>query len=60
MSTINVQFSDSTEKTIVAYFSGPQSASAYQNFGTVDASDARWAAFYAAQGAQTQALLPSP
>lgn len=46
MTTVQVQFFDSTETTIIAYFASAQSPSAFQNLGTVDTSDARWKAYY--------------
>ena len=55
-----VQFSDFTETTIIAVFSGPQNATAFPNQGTVTASDARWAAFYATQPAWAQTALLQP
>lgn len=59
MVAINVQFSDSSETTVVAYFGAPQSESNYPNLGTVGTSDARWSAFYGvANGAETG--LPPP
>jgi hypothetical protein len=56
---LNVQFSDSTESIIVAYFASPQSASDYANLGTVETSDARWATFYDVVGGATL-WLPAP
>jgi hypothetical protein len=56
---MDVQFSDSTETTIVAFFAGPQS-SATPNQGTVTAGDARWAAFYATLPTSVQAGLTPP
>jgi hypothetical protein len=41
--TINVQFSDAAETTIIAAFGAPQSATAFPNQGTVLPNDARWA-----------------
>jgi hypothetical protein len=46
MTTINVQFADSTEQVVVAYFAAPQSATAWPNQGTVDSSSALWATYY--------------
>lgn len=43
---LNVQFSDATGSTVVAYFASPQDAGDYQNLGLIDQSDARWATFY--------------
>jgi hypothetical protein len=57
---INVNFSDSTQTTIVAFFGCTQDASIFPNQGTVDASDARWKAFYEAQPIYARGLLPAP
>ncbi|MCW3538356.1 hypothetical protein [Burkholderia cenocepacia] len=40
-----VQFSDSTEKTIIAFLPGPQDPDAYPNQGEVNSTDPRWKAF---------------
>lgn len=42
---INIQFADSTEQTIVAYFSCPQDPDAWPNQGTVEDNDPRYIAF---------------
>jgi hypothetical protein len=60
MTNINVQFSASTETAIVAAFNCPQDETAYPNQGTVAASDARWAAYYATLPAAVQAAFPPP
>jgi deferrochelatase/peroxidase EfeB len=57
---LNVQFSDATETVIIAYFSGPQNATAYPNQGTVLPSDVRWATYYATLPAAVQATLTPP
>jgi hypothetical protein len=54
-----VQFTDSTETVIASVFSVPQPA-AWPNQGTVAASDARWAAYYATLPASVQATLTPP
>ncbi|MDN7488466.1 hypothetical protein QZM35_12230 [Burkholderia sp. AU45274] len=59
MTTLNVQFSDSTESTIISYFDSPQDSDQYENFGTVDTDDKRWATFYAKAGG-AQCGLPPP
>ena len=59
MTSLNVQFSDSTESEVVAYFASPQDPEVYQNLGTVEASDARWAKFYGSAGG-SGAGLPVP
>ncbi|WP_186260355.1 hypothetical protein [Burkholderia gladioli] len=43
---LNVQFKDSTEGAICAFFAAAQNPSDFPNSGTVDASDARWKTFY--------------
>jgi hypothetical protein len=60
MTALNVQFSDSTQATIIAYFSSPQDPSEYANLGTVDTSDARWKTFYNSLGPIEQEGLPAP
>jgi hypothetical protein len=54
---IYVQFSDSTDTTIVSVFSSPQSAAAYPNQGTVAATDARYTAYVSAL---EKAGMPAP
>jgi hypothetical protein len=56
---MNVQFADSTQTTIVAYYAGPQPASV-PNQGVVTVSDLRWAAYYATLTASIQQALPLP
>ncbi|WP_175765098.1 hypothetical protein [Burkholderia ambifaria] len=58
MTTLYVQFSDSTESEVVAYFSAQQELEVYQNLGVIDASDARWATFYNAAGGKVCGLPP--
>jgi hypothetical protein len=41
-----VQFSDSTETVIIALFGCQQDPTTYPNQGVVEASDARYEAFY--------------
>jgi hypothetical protein len=60
MATLNVQFSDSTGATIMAYFASPQDPKAFANQGTVDTSDERWKAYYDAQLPMIQQYLPAP
>lgn len=60
MSLQNVQFSDSTEKTVIAWFLSPQDALLYPNMGTLDTSDERWATYYNGQPGWMQAMLPPP
>lgn len=58
--TLNVQFSDSTQETIISYFGSPQSASNYSNLGTVTTSDPKWAAYYATLSATAAGFFPAP
>jgi len=60
MTTINVQFADSTDAVIVGYFAGPQNPTAWPNQGTVQSNDSRWEAFYNAQPSIFQQGLPTP
>ncbi|MBU9661891.1 hypothetical protein KTF22_08300 [Burkholderia multivorans] len=57
---INVQFSDATEETIIAYFACAQDATIYPNQGVIETSDARWKAYYSALPAIMQAGPPAP
>jgi hypothetical protein len=57
---LNVQFSDSTEKIIIGYFSSPQDSAVWPNMGTVEVTDARWKAYYDAQPETSQQYLPAP
>jgi hypothetical protein len=40
-----VQFSDSTETTVVSVFAGAQDPEVYPNQGEIDVTDARYVAF---------------
>ena len=60
MESINVQFADDSEESIVSYFPGPQDPSAFPHQGTVESSDQRWATFYEILDPFTRSLLPSP
>lgn len=60
MTMITVQFSDSTQKTIVAYLGSQQDATLYPNQGLIDLSDSRWAAFFSALPSNLQRGLPQP
>lgn len=60
MAAINVQFSDSSENVIVAYFGCAQDTKVLPNVGQVEATDVRWKAFYSSQPLATQADLPAP
>ncbi|CAM2143847.1 conserved protein of unknown function [Pararobbsia alpina] len=56
--TLNVQFSDSSDTTIVAWFASPQPD--MPNMGTVSSSDPRWLAYYDSFPPDWQKFLPAP
>lgn len=60
MTTINVQFSDSTEAVIITYFGGPQDPKVYSNLGTVENSDPRWKTFFDSFPPWIQVGMPTP
>jgi hypothetical protein len=60
MNKVNIQFSDSTQDVVIAYFSNAQDEAAYPNQGVLDLSDARWKAFYDSHTPFLQSLLPAP
>lgn len=55
-----VAFADATETVITSAFSNAQSIASFPYQGTVEASDARWAAYYATLPASAQAMLTPP
>ncbi|AVA33374.1 hypothetical protein C3Z06_06875 [Cupriavidus metallidurans] len=59
MSTIIVQCTDDTEKTVVSYFASPQDPGVYPNQITIETSDPRWASYVAEQPTMVQRILPS-
>jgi hypothetical protein len=59
MTTLCVQYSDTTEAVIVSYFGSPQDPSVYPGYGTVETSDARWKTFYDSEPFM-QSGLPAP
>lgn len=60
MSTIYVQFADSTAKAIIAVFGCPQDATVYPNQGEIGSSDSRWVTYYNAQPSFAQQGIPAP
>lgn len=60
MTTIYVEFTDSTKTAISLVFGIPQDPEQYPNQGSVDSSDAIWKAYYDAQPAFTQQYLTAP
>lgn len=59
MTTLNVQFTDSSQKIIQSYFASEQDPSIYPNLGTVDATDPRWLAFYNQTAGEVFSLPPA-
>lgn len=59
MPNINVQFSDATETVIVSIFGSPQDPS-WQNQGTVEVSDERYAVYYNSLPPTMQQYWPVP
>lgn len=59
MTTINVQFSDATQATVVSYFAGPQDPVIYPDQSQIDTGDSRWKAFYEAN-TDMQPFIPAP
>ncbi|HDR8928316.1 TPA: hypothetical protein QDB26_005342 [Burkholderia vietnamiensis] len=57
---ITVQFSDSSETLIIAYFGSPQDPVDYPNQGTVDATDPRWTEYYNSTSPFLRGGMPSP
>ncbi|MCQ2994357.1 DUF4376 domain-containing protein [Pseudomonas syringae] len=61
MATAYVQFSDSTEQSVIAVFAGPQDPDFFSNLGEVDDSDFRYQVFmkpgYMLAGAQLNQIL---
>ncbi|MFK2876878.1 hypothetical protein [Rhodanobacter hydrolyticus] len=60
MTQLNVQFSDSTESTIIAYFANAQDPTQYPNQSVIQASDIRWKTYFDEQSTWIQGLLVSP
>lgn len=60
MEMLYVQFSDTTETAIVAYFASPQNPSVYSNLGEISGSDSRYATFYDDLPAIIQATVLAP
>jgi hypothetical protein len=60
MTTINVQFVDSTKTAIQTVFSSPQEEKEYVNLGTVETGDAIYAAWYGSLPLNVQAFWQSP
>ncbi|WP_144142654.1 hypothetical protein [Paraburkholderia sp. BCC1884] len=63
MTTVNVQFSDNTETTVISFFGGPQDADVFPNQGALDTSDPRWETYYKTaypNGAPSFCNIPAP
>lgn len=55
---VNVQFSDSTETTVIAVFSCPQDPKVYPNQAAIPTTDSRYVAYKAALPGNMGATLP--
>lgn len=55
-----VQFSDATEKVIVAVFASGQDIGRFPNQGQIEASDARYARFFDSLPSFIQETMPPP
>jgi hypothetical protein len=60
MTTLFVQYSDSSEATIISVFAGPQDAATFPNQGQVETSDSRYAAYFSAMPSIAKAGLQQP
>ncbi|WP_129112333.1 hypothetical protein [Burkholderia pseudomallei] len=60
MSTISVQFADSTQAAVVSYFSGPQNATTFPYQGQIDTHDARYSTFFASIPVALRTGMPIP
>jgi hypothetical protein len=60
MSTLFVQFSDSTEKVVISIFGGAQDPSAYLNQGEIESDDPRYSSYFGGIPEDLQKLLPMP
>lgn len=60
MTTINVQFTDSTKTAIQTAFASPQDADVYENLGTVDSGDAVYSTWYQSLPLNVQGFWPKP
>jgi hypothetical protein len=60
MITINVQFSDGSDTSVVSYFACAQDPSTYQNLGVVDSDNTKWAEFYNSLSVMMQNGMPTP
>ncbi len=59
MTTLNVQFADSTSAVITAYLDSPQDPATWPNQGQIETTDPRWKTFYDA-GLCINAGMPAP
>lgn len=60
MTTLNVQFTDSSKATIESYFAGPQDGSVFPNLGTVETNDPKQKSYYDGMTATGVIGLPMP
>ncbi|KVM66026.1 hypothetical protein WJ61_30640 [Burkholderia ubonensis] len=60
MATINVQFSDATESTIIGYSACRQPDDTWPHQGEIATSDSRWSTYFASKDTESQRGLPIP
>ena len=60
MTTLFVQYTDSSEQVISSYFTCAQDPAVWSNQGTVDTSDARWKAYVGSLTGNAASLMPAP
>ena len=58
--SVYVNFTDSTEEEIIAFFVSLQDPEVYQYPGVVDVDDPRWKVLFAAQPEFIQGHMPTP
>lgn len=60
MDSLNVQFSDAKETTVISYFASPQDPETFPIQGTVTPADPRWVAYWNAVPTVARQYLPAP
>lgn len=58
--TVHVQFSDDTQRDIIAYFGGPQDPTVYSNLAAIYTSDPRYDVWYYSLSEFSRQGLPTP
>jgi hypothetical protein len=60
MTTVNVQWAETTEDVIISYFGSHQPDEGWPNQSVIETSDPRWLVYYDAQPLTLQRVLPAP